>query len=182
MEYKILSHTADLRLEVFGKTIEELFRNAAEALAQILSPRSEKSLPDLSSTTRRQAGEWHPNVPKEKIEIQSTNINTLLVDFLNEILAKSQIEKAVYKVVKIKIGSPSTSPDGTVGASSGTNYSPSEVEGIPISLGAELAGIKVPEFEEDVKAVTYHEVNITPASGPKVPASKMWSTKLVLDI
>lgn len=134
MKYRILSHTADLRLEVYGKTIEELFENATLALANILAPNVKEKI----STGL-----------KAKLVVESASQNILLPDFLNEILAKSQIEKAIYFLEKIKI-------------------SGNRVE-------AELSGIRVDKFDEDVKAVTYHEVDIR-------KEGDVWKTKLVLDI
>lgn len=134
MQYKILSHTADLRLEVYGKTPEELFMNAAEAIGHILLPQLDKRI----STKLR-----------ERVEIESFNQNTLLVDFLNAILSKSQINKMIYFVESIKIKDN--------------------------SLSAELSGTRVDKFEEDIKAVTYHETEIK-------KEGDTWKTKLVLDI
>lgn len=134
MRYRILSHTADLRLEVYGKTIEELFENATLALANILAPNVKEKI----STGL-----------KAKLVVESASQNILLPDFLNEILAKSQIEKAIYFLEKIKI-------------------SGNRVE-------ADLSGIRVDKFDEDVKAVTYHEVDIR-------KEGDLWKTKLVLDI
>lgn len=136
-KFRILSHTADLRLEVFGKTIEELFENAVVALSTILY----KKFDELKVK---------PTGPSEKIKIQSVNLNALLVDFLSEILAKSEINKSVYKVKSLKL------KDG--------------------QLEAEIIGFPVDEFDEDVKAVTYTEVDI------KQDEKGMWKTKLVLDI
>lgn len=132
MKYKILSHTADLRLEVNGATMEELFQNAALALADVLKK-------------ARPAGE----LLEEKIRVESANQSALLVDFLNEILAKSQINKAVYRVSRLALRDS--------------------------RLEAELIGVNVPEFDEDVKAVTYHEADIK-------KEGDFWTTKLVLDI
>ena len=73
----------------------------------------------------------------------------LLVDFLNEVLAKSQINKRMYKVESLKL--------------------------IRNELTAEISGISVEKFEEDVKAVTYHEVDIK-------KEGDSYTTKLVLDI
>jgi SHS2 domain-containing protein len=145
MKYKILSHTADLRLEVYGKTIEELFINAVEAIANILSG-DKKSL--LSYM-----------IAAEKIEISSNDQNTLLVDFLNEILAKSNINKAIYKVDKIVIASRAYRQAG----------------GAKQCLSAQISRAPVDKFEEDVKAVTYHEVNIK-------KEKDIYETRLVLDI
>jgi len=137
MKFRILSHTADLRIEVLGKTIEELFENAAIALSTILY----KKFDELKT---RPAG------PSEKIKIRSVNINALLVDFLSEILAKSEINRRVYKVKSLKL---------------------KENE-----LGAEIIGFPVDEFDEDIKAVTYTEVDI------KQDEKGIWKTKIVMDI
>ena len=144
-KYKILSHTADLRLEVFGKTIEELFKNSAEALTKILSPKT------IKSGTRNQE-------LVTKVSIESANINTLLVDFLNEILAKSQINKSVYELMSLRVDEDK------------------------IKVEAELTGVPVSEFEEDVKAVTYHEVDIKKELGTRNKGQGVWKTKLVIDI
>lgn len=137
MKFRILSHTADLRIEVLGKTIEELFENAAIALSTILY----KKFDELKT---RPAG------PSEKIKIRSVNINALLVDFLSEILTKSEINRRVYKVKSLKL---------------------KENE-----LGAEIIGFPVDEFDEDIKAVTYTEVDI------KQDEKGIWKTKIVMDI
>lgn len=121
MKYRVLSHTADLRLEVYGATPEELFMNSAEALAHIL-------LPSLKEKVLAGA--------RETIKIKSFNQNTLLVDFLNEILSRSQINKAIYAVVSLKLDTKK------------------------VELEAVLSHVKVSEFEKDIKAVTYHETDI----------------------
>ncbi len=92
MEYQILEHPAELRIRVFGKTKEELFKNAAHALADILSPKPRTKI----TRTKNQK-------LKTKIQIRSIDLNSLLVDFLNEILAKSQINKCVYKIADCKL-------------------------------------------------------------------------------
>lgn len=139
MKYKILNHTADLRLEIYGKTLGELFMNAVEALADILGGKS------YSRT-----GETDRESFKEFIRLRSSNITQLLVDFLNEILAKSNIHKRVYKVHKV------------------IKLKDAEIE-------AEIIGVPAEKFEEDIKAVTYHEVDIKKEGG-------LWQTKLVMDI
>lgn len=119
MRYKILSHTADLRVKVFGRTEEELFQNAAFALARVLVSEKQKKL--LRGY--------------EKIAVQGNNINELLVNFLNEVLTQSQINKKLYERVKI-------------------------LKFSPINLEAHIFGMPVDSFNEDVKAVTYHKVDI----------------------
>ena len=161
MKYKILPHPAELRVRVYGKNIEELFSNAAEAMADILQG------------VNRKAQRIKRAAKKEKMKIKSTDINSLLVDFLNEVLAKSQIEKKVYKLVSCKL----------------------RVLKNQFTLEGELLSAPVGHFDEDIKAVTHQDVNIkletstrksrrgvgtpTEASGLK---TKRWRTDIVFDI
>ncbi|MDI6821059.1 MAG: archease [Patescibacteria group bacterium] len=84
--YKVLSHTADVKLQVFGHTKEELFQNAVLALNLILLGEEQKK----------------KFIPQgyEKIVVQSKDLNLLLVGFLNEILTRSEINKKVYERIK----------------------------------------------------------------------------------
>jgi len=125
MKYKILEHKADIKIKVFGKTLEELFKNAALAMAQIL-----KRDPKLRI---------HPNASKEKMKIKSLGREILLVDFLNEILARSQINKCLYRVSSFKIQDS--------------------------SIEAELISYPVESFDEDIKAATYHDLKISQKDG-----------------
>lgn len=72
---------------------------------------------------------------KEKIEISSTDSTALLIDFLSEVLTYTQVNKAVYCKAKIeKINN---------------NF-----------LSCTVLGKHVDNFDEDIKAVTYHEAEI----------------------
>ncbi len=76
----------------------------------------------------------------ETIKIYSTDATALLIDFLSELLTFSQEKKAVFCSVKF------------------LNF---ETDGHPMSsLEAEVSGAQVDSFDEDIKAVTYHEANI----------------------
>ena len=72
---------------------------------------------------------------KRKIEIKSLDLKSLLVDSLSEALYLSQVNKEVYFEAKFK------------------KFTDSELEG-------ELIGQKVESFGEDIKAVTYHSLDI----------------------
>lgn len=90
-KYERASHTADVRLRVWGKNYKELFENAARGLSSIVFSKAEKLL---------EKGRYDA---KEEIEAQSANISTLLIDFLSEILSKIQINKMIYiaKIMEI---------------------------------------------------------------------------------
>ena len=125
-KFEILPHTADVRVKVFGETYEELFKNALLAMAEILKN-------NLSQIK---------NPAKAKINIQSPDINSLLVDFLSEVLYQSQMNKVIYS-------------DAIFSKFSDFSTSSKQAE-----LQAEIRGNKVDSFDEDIKAVTYHELEI----------------------
>jgi len=81
----------------------------------------------------------HPNASKEKMKIKSLGREILLVDFLNEILARSQINKCLYRVSSFKIQDS--------------------------SIEAELISYPVESFDEDIKAATYHDLKISQKDG-----------------
>jgi len=80
----------------------------------------------------------------------SADTTALLVDFLNEVLNRAQIGRELFDRVTF------TRFDET-------------------SLTAELHGRAPAEFEEDVKAVTYHEADV-------VRDGEAWTTMLVFDL
>jgi SHS2 domain-containing protein len=67
--WRLLDHTADIRMQAFGATLEELFINAAQGLTWLLIG---------SSTITRTAS--------KQIVLQAGEIDELLVDWLREIL------------------------------------------------------------------------------------------------
>lgn len=72
---------------------------------------------------------------KHEIKIKSLDLPTLLVDFLSEVLYLSQTNKEVYFNIKFK------------------KLTNTELEG-------KIIGQKVERFGEDIKAVTYHDLDI----------------------
>jgi len=119
-KYEILPHPADIRLEITASCKEDIFRGALEGMAYIIQPNvSQKSISK-----------------KEQIEIHSMDINTLLVDFLNEVLAKSDIYNSVFDSIKIE------------------KLTDNSIKGI-------IKGRNVKEFSKEIKAATYHELNIS---------------------
>lgn len=116
-KYKILSHPADVKVQAFGRVKEELFLNAMLGMMEVL--KADKKDERI----------------KRKIKVKSIDLNALLVDFLNEVLYLSQVNKEVYSNIKF------------------SKFSNEELE-------AELTGNKVESFGEDIKAVTYHGLDI----------------------
>ena len=87
MPYKILEHTADLKMRVTGKTMEKLFQDAARGMMNFLKGKKDKRRRE--KTTRI-------------IKTQSRDKTALLVDFLSEVLTLSQINKETYSGIILK--------------------------------------------------------------------------------
>lgn len=69
------------------------------------------------------------------IEVFSVDTTSLLIDFLSEALTLSQVHKAIINKANFLV------------------FEPTHVR-------AQLIGVKVDSFTEDIKAVTYHEANV----------------------
>lgn len=121
VRFRTLPHTADIRFKAYGSDYEELFGNAALGFANILYNDAERLI-------RRARG-------YKRVVTKAETPEELLVDFLNQILAESNIEKKIFPRVKILKISPG-------------------------SLEAQLFGFPVDHFDEDVKAVSYHNAEI----------------------
>lgn len=72
---------------------------------------------------------------EEEVSVSSPDIKSLLIDFLSEVLTQSHINRTVYCAAEIH-------------------------ELTENSVQATVFGRNVEQFEEDIKAVTYHEVNV----------------------
>lgn len=116
--FEILDHTGDIKIQVYGQTKEELFVSAVAGMFAVLNPKFEAR-----------------NPKQKRIAIESPNINSLLVDFLNEINYLRQVNQEVYQKVRFRY------------------FSDTELE-------AEVQGYPVEEFGEDIKAVTFHDLHI----------------------
>ncbi len=88
---------------------------------------------------------------KRQIKIKSLDLAVLLVDFLSEALYLSQVNKEIYFDINFK------------------KFSNTEIKG-------ELIGQKVARFGEDIKAVTYHGLDIHQKK------DKTWEAIVLFDI
>ena len=88
---------------------------------------------------------------RREVTIDSADLAALLVDFLNEVLYLSNTNKEVYRKVDF------------------VAFSDTHLE-------AELSGKEVEGFDEDIKAATYHEVEV------KQGKDGFWEATVILDI
>lgn len=87
----------------------------------------------------------------DRIELESPDTTALLIDFLSEVLTLSQVNKAVYFELEIE-------------------------KMTDCRLSGMIHGYPVDGFEEDVKAVTYHEAEV------RVNEEGDWETVIIFDI
>jgi len=127
--YRIFEHTADIGIEVESTDLERAFEEAAIAMVSLSV--------NIENVERK---------IKKKVEISSTDYDSLLVKFLSEILYLLDAENFVPKLAKVKIENFNLSAD-----LEGENYSREK-------HGSLLA----------IKAVTYHMINVDPSGRLRV--------------
>lgn len=84
--YSIMPHVADVRLNVRGKSLKELFSAALEGMNRIMNNEYEKQL--------------NRHLFAKEIKIVSTDPTSLLIDFLSDILTLSHINKAIFYTIE----------------------------------------------------------------------------------
>ena len=86
-KFKFLEHTADVKFQAFGKTLEKAFENSALALKETISGKIKVK-----------------NKVKKKFEIKGKDNESLLYNFLEEFLFLLDSEDFLFsKINKIKI-------------------------------------------------------------------------------
>ena len=129
--YEEIPHTADLQIIAYGKSMKELFIHAAEGMFTAIGA----------------TGDDYNNEFKT-IELKANDLETLLVDFLEELLFLTEA--------------------GWLGKVNELNISPSNLSG-----KIQLFGLK--EKIKEIKAVTYHDMNIFQKNG-------VFQTKITFDV
>lgn len=78
--FEVLEHTADVGLKAYGTTLKEVFENAATGMFSLIT-----ELEDVKSTL------------SEEMEIRAEDRESLLVEWLNELLYRFEVKYRVYK-------------------------------------------------------------------------------------
>lgn len=87
MKFKFLEHTADMKFQAFGKTLDESFENSALALAEVMTKKT-KIKPII----------------KKKIKVSGKDEESLLYNFLEEFLFLFDSEGFLLsKIYKLEI-------------------------------------------------------------------------------
>jgi len=116
MSIEELEHTADLRFRVRAPTLSALFAEAARALMQTLYA-------DLQG----------PATECRSIELESEDGESLLYNFLSEVLFLSEAENLVFSAVELTV---TPSPPSVIGRLGGRPFDPAVHAG-----GTEVKGI-----------------------------------------
>ncbi|MBU0683119.1 MAG: archease [Candidatus Omnitrophica bacterium] len=121
MRYEQIPHTADLAVKVYGKTVPEIFENAAFAMFDLMGNITRGSLKDT-----------------KKIEIDAPDTETLLIEWLNELLYLSFETQALFSVFCVR-------------SLENNKLRATAIEQIPES--GDL-------IQTEIKAATYHDLKI----------------------
>lgn len=131
----------------------ELVHHIADVRLRVAAPELEELFRDAMRgmyAVMRGTPERGEHVQRTLVVEDSADLTSLLVDFLNEVLQRAHIGRELFSEVAF------TRLDDT-------------------NVTAELTGIAPASFEEDVKAVTYHEADVR-------REGEQWTTMLVFDI
>jgi SHS2 domain-containing protein len=93
MSFEEISHTADIKIRARAPTIEALFSETFKAMMQI------------------QYGTNRASEVLRRIQIESSDIESLITDFLSEVLFISEVERLVFSDASIKINGFSLTAD-----------------------------------------------------------------------
>lgn len=118
-KYQVLDHPADLKIKIWGRTRKELFWNCMKAMFKEARYRSLNS----KKTTER------------NIKVTASGWESLLVNFLSEVLYLSEVQKEAYDKGKFYI------------------FSPRQIKG-------ELKADKLKSIGTQIKGVTWHNLEI----------------------
>lgn len=127
-KYRLLEHTADLKVEIYGKDLLELFANAAFMLFDVMV--------DTGQVRERM---------REEVEIFSTDLNELFLDWLRELLYRFATKGFITKRVEVKV---EVQPVHLCGTLYGESYEPKR------------HGLKI-----EIKTPTYHQFQLQEEKG-----------------
>ena len=137
--FNIIVSERSVQLKAVGHTLKELFRNAVRGLTLYIKPEAEA----LSKKEKKE---------KHVLAVQAVDINSLLIEFLTQVIAQADFHGLVFTNATFK--------------RFGDNF-----------LEAELMGIPAGSFEREVKAVSYFDVDII-----KDPVSGLYETMLIFEV
>lgn len=116
--FEEIEHTADLAIRAYGQDMSELFANAAQGMFALMAE------PSLEGPAREQ-----------EMSLEATDYESLLVDWLNELIYLHEVEGETYSQFAIETISPT-------------------------ELRAHVTGGLTESKTKAIKAATFHELAI----------------------
>ena len=135
--FEIFDHTADVGLRVEARRLDELFADAARGLTSLLVDNPE----EIRLTT------------EESFQLEGTEIDYLLFDWLNELLFRFESRGVLFAEFVIRI----------------------DERGLNATMRGELCDRSRHRLAHEVKAITYHGLCVEQTESG-------WQTELILDI
>ena len=127
-KYEVEQNDDNVVIKAFGSSPKELFSNVVSALASFQKPAPRLAVIKTKS--------------KIPLFIESMDLNTMLVDFLEEIIYMNETEQEVYHDIKF------------------TTFDDNKIE-------ARLMGLKVDQFDNHIKGVNFEKCNVKQVSPKK---------------
>ena len=135
--YEVFEHTADIGVRIKGKDLESLFKNAGLALFQI------------SSRKQFTKDKTHTSI---KVKLGSDNLESLFIDWLNELLSLSAAKGLIFHNIKVN-----RLEDNFIEA---------------IAVGSNINNYKI---NTEIKAATYHQLKVARKTAG-------WEAEVILDV
>ncbi|TSC74002.1 MAG: hypothetical protein G01um101433_1116 [Parcubacteria group bacterium Gr01-1014_33] len=120
--FEIIARDARVEMKCWGETLQELFLNAVKGMAYYIKPSA------FAQVERRKK-------IAEKIFVEAVDINSLLIEFLSEVIARADIRSVVFTEAVFE--------------RFGENF-----------LEGEITGIEAGEYDKTVGGVSYEDVEI----------------------
>ena len=137
LRYKEFDHTADIGVEIYGGTREELFQNAGYALFD--------TIVDAATITARMT---------RTVSIRATDSETLLLNWLRELLYLFCVHQEVYSEFDIRTLEPTC---------------------LEARIHGEALHVETHDFHTELKAVTYHQFTV-------FREDNTWKARVIFDV
>ncbi len=160
--FEILEHTADIGLRAHGRTLEELFENAAWGLAEILdvgrpaqvigAAAVDAGTPARSPSARSRGAPAGYAPRPIRVVLEAADVEALLVDWTNELILLTEEGKACLAEVRVEV----VGEDG-------------------LRARVDVVGCNPRAEGTELKAATYHQLAVRHADGG-------WEATLYFDV
>jgi SHS2 domain-containing protein len=139
--HRFEDHTGEVELRIRADSLPEIYREAARAVAQLML----NAIPAPP-----------PEAPTVAIQLDARDPATLLVDWVNELIFRSEVERTVFTEVEPAVSAPADAGGGW-------------------RLTATVRGLPDPPLAGQVKAATLHQARVDRVGGG-------YQANLILDV